>query len=254
MLRGSNLGARQGSRLLFADLQLTLAPGTVTAIVGPNGAGKSTLLRGLCGLFPLEGQLRLGDTTLTELAPRARARAVAYLPQQTPTATGLTVHDVVMLGRLPHRTRLAGPSESDRTRVAESLARVGMDTFAQRQLHTLSGGERQRVMLARMLATEAQVMLLDEPTAALDVRHALELLDTLRNLAKGGHAIAIALHDLPLADAYADQVVCLPGDGTCAVGPSADVLSPDRLRAVFGATFVRNTDGGLALQLRERPV
>ena len=240
--------ARIGSRQLFEGLDVTAPQGTVTAVVGPNGAGKSTLLRGLCGLLALDGTVRLCEVALSSMSPRDRARAVAYLPQQTPAAAALTVLDVVMLGRLPHRSRLAGPSRTDHDQVQASLARVRMDGFADRVLTTLSGGERQRVMLARMLATEAQVMVLDEPTAALDVRHALDLLRTLRTLATEGHIIVLAIHDLTLADAFADQVICLPGDGTTVVGTTDDVLSPDRLRAVFGAEFAR--DGHGTLQLR----
>lgn len=248
-LHGVGLGARRGTRQLFSNLDLALQPGSITVVVGPNGAGKSTLLRGLCGLFPLEGRVRLDDVPLDALDPRTRARALSYLPQQTPSTPGLRVHDVVMLGRLPHRSRLAGPSRSDRDAVTESLLRVGMESFTDRALHTLSGGERQRVMLARMLATGSATMLLDEPTAALDVRHALDLLGTLRSLAGEGRAIALALHDLQLADAYADQVVCLSGHGAVEVGSPTDVLTPSRLDDVFGATFARDAEGRLQLHL-----
>lgn len=250
MIEATGLRLTLGERTLFRDLDLRVGAGSVTAIVGPNGAGKSSLLRSLCGLLEPGGSVLLEGSPLRGLSPRARARKVAYLPQQTAAAPGLTVRDVVMLGRLPHRTRLAGPSEHDRTRAMDSLDRVGMTAFADRALHTLSGGERQRVMLARMLATEAGVMLLDEPTAALDVRHALGLLTTLRTLADGGRAVVLALHDLPLADAFADQIVCLPGDGSFELGPTQDVLTPERLQAVFGATFVRDAEGALHLRAR----
>ncbi len=251
-LEGRGLSATLGGRCLFSGLDVTLDPGSFTALVGPNGAGKSTLLRGLCGLRRLDGNVQLAGTPLQDTPLRSRAQAIAYLPQQAPVSPGLTVHDVVMLGRLPHRTRLAGPSRDDLARVEQSLQRVGMHGFADRALHSLSGGERQRVMLARMHATEAGIMLLDEPTAALDVRHALELLGTLRTLADRGRCVVVAMHDLTLADAYADQVVCLPGDGTAQVGPPATVLSPQRLASVFGAAFERDVDGALHLRLPQR--
>ena len=250
MIEARGLQLTLGERVLFRDLDLRAHAGSVTAVVGPNGAGKTSLLRALCGLLEAGGQVLLEGVPLRSLPPRARARQVTYLPQQTAAAPGLTVRDVVMLGRLPHRTRLAGPSANDRTCAMDSLARVGMTPFADRALQTLSGGERQRVMLARMLATEARVMLLDEPTAALDVRHALDLLATLRALAEGGRAVVLALHDLHLADAFADQVVCLPGDGSFEVGPTREVLNPARLQAVFGANFVRDTEGALHLRSR----
>ncbi|MGH1348244.1 MAG: ABC transporter ATP-binding protein [Nannocystales bacterium] len=248
-LHGHALGASIDGRQLFAALDLEVTAGSMTAIVGPNGSGKSTLIRGLCGLGPLEGSVTHDGRPLHELQPRARARAIAYLPQQATAAPGMTVQDVVMLGRLPHRTRLAGPSPDDRAHAQQSLEKVGMQGFVERPIQTLSGGERQRVMLARMLATEANTMVLDEPTAALDVGHALELLGTLRSLASSGRAVLLALHDLTLADAYADRVVCLSGSGTAEVGPRQHVLDPAKLRTVFGVEFSRQPDGALRLEL-----
>lgn len=248
-LQGMRLGATVGGRALFSELDLELLPGSVTVIVGPNGSGKSTLIRGLCGLGKLQGTVTLQGGPLGDLEPRARARAIAYLPQQATTTPGMSVQDVVMLGRLPHRTRLAGPSSADAAQVLASLKQVGMQDFVDRPVQTLSGGERQRVMLARMLATEARTMVLDEPTAALDIGHALELLGTLRTLAAGGRAVLLALHDLPLADAYADRIVCLNGNGTADVGPREEVLDPQRLREVFGVEFSRPSGGPLRLEL-----
>lgn len=248
-LHGQQLGATVGGRVLFSGLDLEVPSGSMSAIVGPNGSGKSTLIRGLCGLGDLEGSVSHGGRPLHELEPRARARAIAYLPQQAAAAPGMTVQDVVMLGRLPHRTRLAGPSSADREHVLQSLETVGMQDFVERSIQTLSGGERQRVMLARMLATEANTMVLDEPTAALDVGHALELLGTLRGLASAGRAVLLALHDLTLADAYADRVVCLTGSGTAEVGSREEVLDPVKLHKVFGVQFSRQNGGPLRLEL-----
>ncbi len=252
-LHGHGLGATIGGRVLFSGLDLEVSPGSITAVVGPNGSGKSTLIRGLCGLGPLDGSVTHGGTALHELEPRARARAIAYLPQQALAAPGMTVRDVVMLGRLPHRTRLAGPSSADRARTLESLAQVDMQTFLERRVQTLSGGERQRVMLARMLATEANIMVLDEPTAALDIGHALHLLSALRTLASQGRTVLLALHDLTLADAYADRIVCLSGNGTAQVGAREEVLDPARLLKVFGVRFSRQPGGPLRLEFPPTP-
>lgn len=249
-LVGQALGMRHGSRVLFEQVNVTVEPGTMTAVVGPNGAGKSTLLRGLAGLQALEGEVVIEGTPLRQHTPQARARALAYLPQHTPSSTGLSVHDVVSLGRLPHRSRFAGPSAHDRALVQRCMAQLGIETLAQRRLATLSGGERQRVMLARMLATEASTLLLDEPTAALDVRHAHALLAELRTLANKGAAIVVALHDLSLADHFADRALCLHAneEGTCSAGPTAEVLTPARLHTVFGVQFERDDEGHLRVR------
>ncbi len=247
MLRAHGVHASVGARVLVRALALSLEPGTVTAIVGPNGAGKSTLLRGLAGLAPLQGDVQLDGHELASVDARTRARALAYLPQRTAVSAGLTVRDVVRLGRLPHRGRFAGLSTADNAIVDASLERMQVQGFADRPLHTLSGGERQRVMLARMLATEAPTMLLDEPTTALDIRHALDLLRTLRALADEGRAVLVAMHDLTHADAFAHRVVCLHADaeGTVTHGSTAEVLTPARLQTVFEVPFVRDGEGRL---------
>ncbi len=250
MLIARSAGCQLGARRLFDGLSFELPPRSLSAVVGPNGSGKSTLLRGLCGLQPLSGTVELGGARVGSLPRRTRARTLAYLPQHTPLDGGLTVRDVVMLGRLPHLPRFGGPGAHDHAQVEHGLRAVGVESLADRSLNTLSGGERQRVMLARLLATEADVLILDEPTAALDVGHALGLLDDLRELAAQGRTVLVALHDLTLADAYAQQVICLHGDqaGTTSVGPALQVLTPARLQQVFGVPFVRDGDRRLRVE------
>lgn len=255
-LSAQGLGLRvgespDGARWLVRALDLTLVPGVVTAIVGPNGAGKSTLLRTLAGLrTPDEGRLRLGERALEAWAPRARAKQIAYLPQSTPLVHDLRTQEVVGLGRAPWRGRFGTADQEAQQRVATAMERVGATELHGRRMSTLSGGERQRVMLARMLATGARVLLLDEPATALDVAHALSLLELLQRLADEGAAIAVALHDLDAARRHAGRAVCLDrrqGDGAHEVGPSSEVLAPDVLAAVFG---VRVRDVGGVLQFR----
>jgi iron complex transport system ATP-binding protein len=219
-------------------------PSTVTAIVGPNGAGKSTLLRDLAGLrAPQRGAVHLDDAPLAAIDAATRARALAYLPQTTPLAYDLTVADVVMLGRTPFLNRFAGPGAADRRAVDRAIERVGLAVTATRPLSSLSGGERQRVMLARMLATEAPVLLLDEPTAALDVGHALAFMDLCRELAAGGRTVIAALHDLDLARRSADAALVL-GDGAVTSGEAAAVLTPAILGPLF-AVEILERDGHL---------
>jgi ABC-type cobalamin/Fe3+-siderophores transport system ATPase subunit len=250
-LRAEDLGAHvpgPPARWLVRGLGLTVAPGEVWALVGKNGSGKSTLLRCLAGLRRAEqGAVHLGDRPLHALPGRERAKRLAYLPQLTPLYHDLRARQVVMLGRAPHLSRLAGPSAADERRVDEALARVEATALAERPLSTLSGGERQRVMLARLLATGAEILLLDEPTTALDIGHALRLLALCRDLARDGAAVVLAMHELELARRHADLAVCLgvgPG-GEHRLGPAAQVLTPAILGPVFDVE-VREVDGTLA--------
>ncbi len=234
VLRAQGLGHAIPGRTLYDGLDLELRPGRVTAVVGPNGAGKTTLLRQLAGLAPPQrGRVLLGDVDLQVLPPRQRARQLAYLPQGGGLAFDLSVRDLVLLGRAPYLPAFGAPAASDRAAVAAALHRLDLDALADRGVRSLSGGERQRVMLARMLVSEARVLVLDEPGAALDIGHALALLAQLRALAQGGAAVVLALHDLDLARRFTDDAVLLTA-GPARVGPTAHVLSARFLAPAFG--------------------
>lgn len=256
-LRTQVLGAHVAGppeRWLFRELHLTIAPGEVWGLVGPNGSGKSTLLRCLAGLRPPdEGRLHLDGRPLLDVPARDRAMRLAYLPQLTTLYHDLHVRQLVMLGRAPHLSRWRGPEPEDERRVDEALARVQASELATRRISTLSGGERQRVMLARLLATGAEILLLDEPTTALDVGHALHLLALCRELAADGAAIVLALHELELARRHADRAVCLGvgPDGAHHLGPAAEVLTSEILGAVFDVD-AREHPGGLSFHPRRR--
>ena len=245
------VGGDEDGRWLVRDLNLRLPPGDITALVGPNGSGKSTLLRCLCGLQPArEGTVRLGDTPVASLAPRLRAKAIAYLPQDTPLVHDLRVAEVVALGRAPHRGRwLSGLGETT-TAVDEALERVEATPLRHRRISTLSGGERQRVMLARMLATGATHLLMDEPTTALDIGHALTLHALMRSLAEEGHAVTVAMHDLDAARHLADTALVLDpreGDGAYHYGDARQVLGARVLGEVFGVRALE-VDGHLRFE------
>jgi iron complex transport system ATP-binding protein len=249
-LHARRLGARvpgPPARWLFRTLELSITPGEVWALVGPNGSGKSTLLRCLAGLRPAEeGTVCLGDRPLADVPSRDRAKRIAYLPQLTPLYHDLQARQVVMLGRAPHLSRWRSPSRVDERHVDEALARVDATELATRPISTLSGGERQRVMLARLLATEAQLLLLDEPTTALDVGHALRLLVLCRALAADGAAVVLAMHELDFARRYADKSVCL-GAGNDGdrhhQGVTAEVLRPEILGTIFDVDVREHPDG-----------
>jgi len=234
VLRAQGLGHAVPGRTLYQGLDLELRPGRVTVVVGPNGAGKSTLLRHLAGIAaPQAGRVWLGDDELSALPPRQRARRLAYLPQGDGIAVDLAVRDLVLLGRAPYLPVFGAPAASDHAAVAAALRRLDLEALAGRGVPSLSGGERQRVMLARMLVSEASVLVLDEPGAALDIGHALALLTQLRALASDGTAVVLALHDLDLARRFSDDAVLL-GGAAVRVGPTGQVLSARYLGPAFG--------------------
>jgi len=242
-LHARGLSMQLGGKPLFEGLGLDLRSGELLTVIGPNGSGKSTLLRVLAGLArPDAGAVALDGRPIARWAARERARRVAYLPQATPLYHDLRVDEIVMLGRTPHLGPWRGPGQADEAAVAKALGEVGLRTLATRRMSTLSGGEKQRVMLARMLATGADVLVLDEPTTSLDIGHALDVLGRLRDLARAGHAIVTALHELELARRFGDRSLCLVGDGTHDTGVSDEVLTPELLERTFDVV-VRRGEG-----------
>lgn len=207
-LQARGVVTRYGRKAVLEGLDLALPPRTITALCGPNGCGKSTLLRVLCGLQPLvAGEVHLNGVSLNGLDRRAVAREVAFLPQQPVVPEGLTVREVVSLGRFPHRSRLGGLSVGDRCAVDRALEYAGVASFAERRIEALSGGERQRVWLALTLAQEARLLLLDEPITFLDPQHQIGMLGCIRTLAAELELTVVwVLHDLNHAAAYSDRL------------------------------------------------
>lgn len=243
---------RDGCPVLH-EVGLSAGEGAWVAVIGPNGAGKSTLLQAIVGLLPSTGTIRLDGRE--GLRGRARARAVAYAPQNPVLPGELTVFDYTLLGRSPYIPYLGRESAKDREIAGRALRRLGLEGFAERRLGRMSGGERQRVVLARALAQQAPVLLLDEPTTALDLGHqqqVLELLDELRRAE--GLTVVTTLHDLGTAGQYADELVLISAGRVAASGPPAEVLTAGLVAAHFGAR-VRVTPGrdGRPLLALERP-
>jgi iron complex transport system ATP-binding protein len=214
----------------------TAAAGGWLALIGPNGAGKSTLIRAAAGLVAYEGAIRLDGTDVRSLRLRDRARLMAYVPQEPVLPPDMTVEQYVLLGRTPHLGYLGGPGRHDKERAAAALERLDVARFAGRRLARMSGGERQRVVLARALATEPALLLLDEPTSMLDVGHqqqVLELVDRLRR--ESGLTVLSTLHDLTAAGQYADELVLLHEGRVAAAGPAVSVLTRELIAAVYAA-------------------
>jgi iron complex transport system ATP-binding protein len=233
-LAAGSLTVRIGATPIVHDASLSLNAGEVAALVGPNGAGKTTLMRALAGLIPAQGAIALGGKPVESHSPRDRARYIAYLPQGHIFHWPMSVESIVMLGRAPHADAFSSTSPDDRAAVARAMATTETAMFAQRAVTTLSGGEKARVALARALATQAPVLLADEPTAALDPRHQLVVMELLRSVARSGTAILAIMHDLTLAARFADRVLVMNEGGIVAEGAPAEALAPERLAAVFG--------------------
>jgi len=228
---------RLGGRPVVREVTARVERGEWVALIGPNGAGKTTLLRAIAGLVRHEGCVSLFAQPAAALERRERARLLAVVPQEPETPPWLTVAEYALMGRTPHLGPLAREGAADREAAARALDRLGLEPFAERALGTLSGGERQRVVVARALAQEAPIVLLDEPTAALDIGHqqqALELLDALRSA--DGLTLVAAMHDLTLAAQYADRVLLLAEGRIVADGTPADVLTESALAEHYGAS------------------
>ena len=226
-------------RPVLRDLDLIVPGGSRVALIGPNGSGKTTLLRTVAGLLPHRGQVRIGDAPPGSLSRRELARRIALVPQTPAVPAGMTVGDYALLGRTPYIPYLATETRRDLEIVARVLDHLDLGAFAGRRLDSLSGGERQRAVLARALAQQAPVLLLDEPTTGLDVGHqqqVLELVDTLRR--DLDLTVVSAMHDLTLAGQFADQLVLLDGGRVAAAGPARQVLT-ERVIARHYAASVR---------------
>jgi iron complex transport system ATP-binding protein len=243
-----------GGAIVVDRASFELRAGELLALVGPNGAGKTTLLRALAGLLPAAGEIELNGRRLETVAPRERARAIAYLPQGHVFHWPMNVASVVALGRHPHADPFSSPSPADRAAIQRALAATATEEFAQRPVTTLSGGERARVALARALATEAPVLLADEPTASLDPRHQLVVMQLLRSATREGGAVVAILHDLMLAARFADRVMVMDAARIVADGPAGDALSPRRIAQVFGVDAITVDTGEGFVPIARHPL
>ncbi|HEX5826219.1 MAG TPA: ABC transporter ATP-binding protein [Candidatus Limnocylindrales bacterium] len=223
-------------RAILRDVSLSLEAGERVALVGPNGAGKSTLLRAIAGtLKPTAGRVLLGDTPIASLERGEIARRLAVVPQQTALPFSMRVEEIVALGRLPHEALLRGTRPSDRAAVAAAIERVGVGHLMGRDARELSLGERQLVLLALAVAQDAPVLLLDEPTVHLDLRHQVEAMELLADLnERDGTTLITVLHDLGLAAHFFPRLVVIDRGRVIADGPPAEVLTDDLIRDVFG--------------------
>ncbi len=231
-LETRDLGVRLGDAILLHGITLALPRGRWTSIVGPNGAGKSTLLKAMAGLLPHSGSVALLDRSLPGWPHRERARQMAWLGQNEASGDDLTVWDVAMLGRLPHQAWLSPPSAADHAAVERALRATQAWDWRARSLGQLSGGERQRVLLARALAVEAQVLLMDEPLANLDPPHQADWLAIVQALVRDGRTVVSVLHEIGMA-LHADELVVMAQGRVTHQGACNDPATHRALEAVF---------------------
>jgi iron complex transport system ATP-binding protein len=252
-LEARGIACSYGERRVLESFDLVAEPGRLTALLGPNGAGKSTALRALARLLrPLHGEVTLDGRDVWQLPRRSFVPHVAFMPQTETAGWPMTVEQVVLLGRLPHRGWLLPYAREDREALRTALRQVEITGLRGRWLDSLSGGERRRAMLARALAQNAEVLLLDEPGAHLDLRHQLELFTLLRRLTRErGVAVVLSLHDLNLASLFADRAVLLSAGRIVAQGRSRQVLTPELIHCAFGieVEIVAHPRGGAAMVL-----
>ena len=239
-LEVKDLSLMRGTRRVLSDISFEAAPGELFAIAGPNGAGKSSLLECIVGTLECEGELLVGGGPLDSLSPRERARQVAYVPQRSDLRSALSVRDVVALGRYAHGAGLFGRSAGDDAAVQSALEAMELTAYAERAFTALSMGEAQRVLIARALATEAPIILLDEPTAALDIRQSLATMKLLRALAARGLTLIAVLHELAAIHDYADRALLLDDGRMAKVGAAKDVVAPGPVREVYGVSMTRS--------------
>ncbi len=236
MLRIENLSVDYGVRRVLRDVSLDVQGGEIVVLIGPNGAGKSTLIRAVSGVTPARvGRVCTNGDDFAELGTMQRARYLAVVPQGAALPPAFTVWETVMLGRTPYLGFLGQPSEKDEELARRALERVDALGLAERRVGELSGGEAQRVLLARALCQSTPILLLDEPTAQLDLHHQMSLLELVRELAHAdGLAVLIALHDLNLAARYADRVALLVSGEIKAIGKPKQVLRRKLISQAYG--------------------
>jgi len=254
VLSVKGLVVERGGRRLLDRVDLEVERGAWLSVVGPNGAGKTTLLHVIAGVVrPDGGHVTLFDRDAAHLKTRQRARLVALVPQTPIIPPGVRVLDYALLGRTPHIAFLGSETREDVVRAHEVLELLDIDEFAARSVETLSGGERQRVLLARALLQDAELLLLDEPTTALDIGHQQEVLEIVESLRRDHDLTVVStLHDLTLAGLYADELVLLDGGRVAERGTAHDVLTAEHLHRHFGArvSVLAGADGPVVVPYR----
>jgi len=233
-----DLSFSYGSRTILEDLNLIVGDSEVLSLVGPNGSGKTTMIKCIDRILKPKGSILLnGGRDLQSLSRQEVAKYIGYVPQSTTSVLTTTVFDTILMGRKPHMGWRVADEDIDR--VVEMIKLLHVEEFALKDFSELSGGQKQRVLIARALCQEPEVLLLDEPTSNLDIKHQLEVMETIRSLVKRtGVSAVMAIHDLNLASRYSDTLVMLKGGKVYAIGDPFSLLTKENIRSIFGVEAV----------------
>jgi iron complex transport system ATP-binding protein len=253
LLEARQLTVVRGQRRLLDGVSVSVEAGEILALIGPNGAGKSTFMKALAGILPYQGNIVLEGNSAETLPRNQRARLLAYVPQHSTLDVPMLAREVVAQGRFAHRDGWGRASRDDAAAIALALEATEATHLAERPFSRLSYGERRLVLLARALATGARILLLDEPTAALDVAHALSLLRRLRDLADRGHAVIVALHHLDEVAEFCHRALLLRQGRVICTGPVAEVVAAVPVREVFGVELIPGAHFGYRTITEPKP-
>jgi iron complex transport system ATP-binding protein len=249
-IEANDIAVRFGRTVVLEGVRFTLRAGEVVGLIGPNGAGKTSLLRILANLrAPDAGSVCYGGRSAADLGSRELAQRVAYLAQAGNVHWPMRVESLVALGRLPHRRPMQGLDAADRAAIERAMAACDIIPFRSRTMSEVSGGERLRILLARALAVEADILLADEPIAALDPLHQLQVMELLRMTARQGRGVVVVLHDLALAARFCDRLVLLAGGRVLSEGSPSTVLCDEHIATAFGVEVVRGERDGVPFVL-----
>ena len=238
LIKAENLIVAIAAVPILRGPSLTGAKGELIGLIGPNGAGKSTLLKALVGIQPYEGIVSVCGENVAQLKPDERARHIVYLPQDPVIRWPVTGRRLVQLGRLPHLDPWRGPEAVDEQAIHQAMADTDTLDFADREVMSLSGGERARILLARAFATGAEVILADEPVAALDPYHQLHTMELLQDKARSGCCVIVVLQDLVLAGRFCDRLILMKQGAVVADGPPENVLTESHLKSVYNVAAI----------------
>jgi iron complex transport system ATP-binding protein len=244
LLAARDLHVSFGALPAVRGVGFTADAGALIGLIGPNGAGKTSLIRALADLVPFKGAVEIDGRASSRFGRRAFARQVAYLAQNQPVHWPFTVWDLVALGRLPHRTPFQGAAPADRAAVERAIALAAVGDLSARRVDALSGGERARVLLARALAVQAPVLLVDEPIASLDPYHQIEIMEVLRGYAEAGALVIAVLHDLTLAERFCHRLLLLRDGELLADGPPGTVLVDGNIQRAYRVAVIHHVHEG----------